>query len=96
MLEDASNVFNSVNRNVFLHNVKVICQPISTFVKNCYQAPSCLFVIGGVELKSSEGTTQGDPIAMMIYVITMILLILKTVDSMAASKETNTKTAGTA
>ena len=90
MLVDASNAFNSVNRKVFLHNVKVVCPPLSTFVKNCYQLPSRLFVIGGVELKSSEGTTQGDPIAMMIYAITVILLVLRTVDSIAASK-TNKK-----
>ena len=94
LLVDASNAFNSVNRKVFLHNVKVICPSISTFVENCYQAPSRLFVIGGVELKSSEGTTQGDPIAMMIYAITIIPLILRTVDSVVASNEPNTKAAG--
>ena len=54
--------------------------------KLCYQAPSRLFVIGGVELKSSEGTTQGDPITMTIYTITVIPLILRTVDSVVASK----------
>ena len=94
LLVDASNAFNSVNRKVFLHNVKVICPSISTFVENCYQAPSRLFVIGGVELKSSERTTQGDPIAMMIYAITIIPLILRTVDSVVASNEPNTKAAG--
>ena len=59
LLIDASNTFNSVNRNVFLHNVKVICPSISKFVENCYQAPSRLFVVGEIELSSAEGTTQG-------------------------------------
>ena len=77
LLIDASNAFNSFNRKVFLHNVKVICPSISTFVENCYQAPSCLFVIGGVELKSSEGTTQCDQIAMIIYAITVISVDLE-------------------
>ena len=66
----------------------MIYLPISTFVKNyCYQVSSRLFVVDGVELKSSEGT-QGDPIAMVIYAITVI--ILRHVDFMASSKETNT------
>ena len=94
LLIDASSAFNSFNRKVFLHNVKVICPSISTFVENCYQAPSCLFVIGGVELKSSEGTTQCDQIAMMIYAIMVIPLILRTVDSVIVSNEPNTKAVG--
>ena len=76
MLIDASNAFNSVNRNVFLHNVAVVCPAISIYVKNCYTNPSRLFIIGGHELTSSEGTTQGDPIAMAIYSIAVIPLML--------------------
>ena len=76
LLVDASNAFNTVNRNVFLHNIKVICPPLATFVHNCYALPSRLFVIGGTEIKSSEGTTQGDPASMAIYAIAIIPLIL--------------------
>ena len=76
LLIDAANAFNAVNREVFLHNVKVICPPIATYVTNCYQTPSRLFVIGGHELSSSEGTTQGDPIAMAVYAIAVIPLML--------------------
>ena len=72
LLIDASNAFNSVNRNVFLHNVTVVCPAISTDVRNCYSIPSRLFVIGGFEIKSCEGTTQGDPIAMAVYAIAII------------------------
>ena len=38
--------------------------------------PSRLFVIGGYELKSSEGTTQGNPIAMAVYAMAVIPLLL--------------------
>ena len=36
LLVGASNAFNSINRNVFLHNVEVICPSIARYVKNCY------------------------------------------------------------
>ena len=32
---DASNAFNSLNRNVLLHNIKIICPEIATYIKNC-------------------------------------------------------------
>ena len=76
LLIDASNAFNSLNRNVFLHNVTVVCPTISTYVKNCYMNSSRLFIIGGHKITSSEGTTQGDPIAMAIYAIAVIPLML--------------------
>ena len=47
----------------------MICPEIAVFVRNCYALPSRLFIIGGSELKSSEGMTQGDPAAMAIHVI---------------------------
>ena len=76
LLIDATNAFNTVNRNVLLHNVKVICPAISTYVNNCYCVPSRLFVIGGAEITSEEGTTQGDPTAMAMYAIATIPLIM--------------------
>jgi len=93
MLVDAANAFNSVNRKAFLHNVKVICPSIATFVSNCYNVPSRLFVVGGTELKSSEGTTQGDPIAMLVYAIATIPLILHTIRSLEENSS-KTKAAG--
>ena len=86
MLVDAANAFNNVNRQVFLHNIKIICPSISTYVENCYQTSSQLFVIGGTELESEEGTTQGDPIAMFVYAIATIPLIIKTVWHMKESE----------
>lgn len=42
---------------------------IATYVINCYSTPARLFVVGGLELKSQEGTTQGDPLGMAIYAL---------------------------
>ena len=53
---------------------------IGAFVRNCYALPSRLYVIGGSELKSCEGTTQGDPAAMMIYAIAKMSLLLMLID----------------
>ena len=36
---------------------------------NTYRMPSRLFIIGGGEIKSNEGTTQGDPLAMQFYAL---------------------------
>ena len=76
LLVDAANAFNAVDHKAFLHNINIICLSIATFVRNCYSRPSRLIVIGGVEIASSEGTTQGDPVAMALYAIAIIPLIL--------------------
>ena len=52
---------------VFLHNIKRICPPIATFVRNYYNVPARLFVLGGKELLPHEGTTHGDLTAMVVY-----------------------------
>ena len=75
LLVDAENAFNSVNRKALLHNIRYLCPAFCTFVYNCYSAPSRLFVIGGFELKSEEGTTQGDPSAMATYSLALVPLI---------------------
>ena len=76
LLEDAANALNSVSRKVFLHNINVVCPSISMYVRNCYTLPSRLFIIGGIEIQSSEGTTQGDPVVMPIYVLLVMPLML--------------------
>ena len=93
MLIDASNAFNSINRKAFLHNVKVICPSIATFTNNCYSSPACLFIIGGTEIQSAEGTTQGDPIAGLVYAIAIIPLNLRTVADLQENAS-DTKAAG--
>jgi len=66
---EAANALNSVNKQVLLYNISISCPSIATFVKNCYQTPARLFVIGEQELGSREGTTQGDPLGIAIYAI---------------------------
>ena len=80
-------MFNAVNRKAFLHNMAVICSLIATFMHHCYPKPSHLFVISVVEILSSEGTTQGDPVAKNCYkiavainIIPLILPVLKITD----------------
>ena len=80
LLVDASNAFNSIKRNVFLHNVEVTCPSIARYVKNCYSVNYLLFIIGGEEIQSMEGNTQSDPAAMVIYAIAIIPLIVMLVE----------------
>ena len=75
LLVNASNAFNSLNRAATLHNIKILCPTIAMFAINTYRAPARLFVLGGIELKSSEGTTQGNPLAMSLYAIGIQTLV---------------------
>ena len=54
----------------------MICAAISSYVKNCYSLVFRLFIIGGAEKASEEGTTQGDRTAMAMYTIEVISLIM--------------------
>ena len=89
LLVDAANAFNSVNRQALLHNISISCPPMATFVKNCYQSAARLFVVGGKELRSKEGTTQGDPLGMAIYAIAISPLL----DIMVTTAGNNSKMA---
>ena len=75
LLIDASNAFNSLNRVSAMHNVAVLCPTLAIYVTNTYRAPTRHFVTGGKELKSAEGTTRGDPLAMSFYAISFEPLI---------------------
>ena len=66
LLVDASNAFNSINRNAFLHNITIISSPLARYVRNCYYANTRLFIIWGDEIQSVEKATQGDPTAMAV------------------------------
>ena len=74
LLVDASNAFNSLNRQTALHNIQRLCPSLATTLINTYRAPSELYVDGDV-LLSREGTTQGDPLAMPMYALATIPLI---------------------
>ena len=64
LLNDASNAFNALTRAAALHNTGILCPTMVAYAINTYRLPSRLFIVGGQELKSSEGTTQGDPLSM--------------------------------
>ena len=68
-LIDTSNEFNSLNRASALHNVRILCPTIATYAINTYREPARLFITGGKELRSEEGTTKGDSLAMCLYAV---------------------------
>ena len=75
LLVDAANAFNSINPKVMLHNIKFICPGMAVYTYNCYSTASRLFVQGGKEISSAEGTTQGYPIAMPLYAVAIAPLL---------------------
>ena len=62
LLIDASNAFHQMNRSV-------------AFIINTYRSPSRLFICGGGETLSQEGTMQGDPLAMPWYSVNASIMI---------------------
>ena len=89
LLVDATNAFNSVNRAAMMHNIRILCPAMATITTNFYQAPVPLHVAGEV-IQSSEGTTQGDPLAMPLYALAIIPLI----DSLAQCSPPSTPSSG--
>ena len=75
LIVDAENAFNSINRKALLHNIEYLCPAIAKFFYNCYAISARPFIIGGKELRSREGTTQGDPTAMAAYALGLTSLL---------------------
>ena len=71
---DASNTFNSLNRDVTLRNVRSVCPVLAPILINTYRSSADLYA-NGQTLSSQEGTTQGDPLSMPMYAIGTKLLI---------------------
>ena len=74
LLVDASNAFNSINCQNTLRNICSQCPALATVLINCYHLNVPLFIDGDV-IFSAEGTTQGDPLAMIFYAIGILPLI---------------------
>ena len=74
LLADATNAFNSLNREVALRNVQHLCPSLAQLTINTYRQPANLHVAEEV-ISSEEGTTQGGPIAMVMYAIALIPLM---------------------
>ena len=74
ILVDASNAFNSLNREVALRNVRILWPILAAILLKTYHQPSRLF-IDGEHIWSQEDTTQGDSLAMAMYAIGTLPLI---------------------
>ena len=72
LLVDASNAFNFINCKAALHNIAILCLSLSTVLHNTYSATVRLFVSSKGEIPSTEGTNQGDPLAMAMYALPLI------------------------
>ena len=60
LLVDASNAFNSLNRQAALLNITHLCPPLAIAIINTYRQAADIYV-DGTTFHSQEGTTQGDP-----------------------------------
>ena len=73
LLVDASNAFNSMNRTVALHNVRILCPSFATVLINTYR------LRGAAELFMDSQTIlskeQGDPLSMPFYALATVPLI---------------------
>ena len=60
---------------------------MATYLVNCYSRPVRLFINSGGDIKSNEGTTQGDPVALSMYAIglTPLLSTLQTNEILQAA-----------
>ena len=72
LLVDATNAFN---RLAALHNITVCCPSLAIILANTYRAPIRMIIPGNGEIASTEGTTQGDPLAMAMYALAITPLI---------------------
>ena len=70
ILVDACNAFNSLNRETALLNILHLCPPLAKILVNTYRDDVQLFIDEDT-LLSQEGTTQGDPLAMAMYAVTI-------------------------
>ena len=64
----------------------MLCPTLATCVINTYRQLAHLFITGGEELISAEGTTQGDPLSMSLYAISLQTLITRLHVSSAAKQ----------
>ena len=87
LLVDASNALNSVNRQAALHNILRLCPSLAQILINTYQSPVRLVIPGSGGLVSTEGTTQGDPLAMAMYALAVIPLIRQLHSSVTAMSQ---------
>ena len=88
LLVEGSNAFNTLNRQAMMHSISVICPTIATYAKNTYEVSPRLFVAKDLELRSEEGTIQGDPVAMGAYALGLSVLQSKISQNNTGAKHT--------
>ena len=76
LLVNAENAFNSLNRKVVLVNILRSCPSIAPALINNYRTQPKLYIQDHTVL-SEEGTTQGDPMAMAMYALSIAPLVKK-------------------
>ena len=86
LLIDVSNAFNALNRAAALHYIRVLSPTLATYVVNTYRQPARVFITGGEEIISAEGTTQSDPLSITLYAISLQPLITRLHVSSAAKQ----------
>ena len=76
LLIDATNAFDSLNRKMAMHNILILCPRAAlSIINNTYRLPSRLFLAGGGEMSSREGTTQGDSLFMPFHAVSISIII---------------------
>ena len=85
LLIDAQNAFNSLNRELTLKNIDKLCPSLSQAIRNSYSTPSDLYIKRST-VKSQEGTTQGDPLAMAMHGIAILPLIKRVMSDNVTQK----------
>ena len=73
--------FNSLNRRAALHDISSLCPPLMHILPNTYRVPVQMIIAGSGEISSTEGTTQGDPLAMAMYALATLPLIHRLQDT---------------
>ena len=70
LMVDASNAFNSLNREAALRNIRIYCPVLAPMLTNTYRTPSRLF-IDGDHILSQEGTMQAFKAMLSIAVVSL-------------------------
>ena len=74
LLVDTCNAFNYLNRQTAFGNIPSLCLSLAPVLINSYRDSVNVYIDNSVIL-SQEGTTQGDPLAMLMWVIVILPLI---------------------